>query len=43
MSAKGVAVLDALAVRAPVEEIVSNLIRLGLPKAANLETALSKG
>jgi len=38
-----VEVLDALAVRTFVEEIVSNLIRLGLPEAATLETALSKG
>ncbi len=42
MSTKGVEVLDTLAVRGPVEEIVSNLIRLGLPEAAALETALSK-
>ncbi len=43
VSAKGVEVLDALAIRASIEEILSNLIRLGLPEAATLETALSKG
>ena len=42
ISAKGSKVLDDTSVRAPVEEIVSNLIRLGLVEAANLETALSR-
>jgi hypothetical protein len=42
VSTKGVGVLDALAMRGPVEEIVANLIRLGLPEAATLESALSK-
>ena len=43
VSPKGREVLDALAVRAYIEEIVSNLILLGLPEAVTLETALSKG
>jgi hypothetical protein len=42
ISAKGSKSLDDTSVRAHVEEIVSNLIRLGLVEAVNLETALSR-
>jgi hypothetical protein len=43
ISANGSKVLDDdMGVRAPVEEIVSNLIRLGVVQAANLENALSR-
>ena len=42
ISANGSKVLDDTGVRIPVEEIVSNLIRLGVVEAANLETALSR-
>jgi hypothetical protein len=42
ISAKGSKALDDTSVRAPVEEIVSNLIRLGVVQAANLENALSR-
>src|ERR1700730_3471324 len=42
IGAKGSKALDDTSVRAPVEEIVSNLIRLGVGQAANRENALSR-
>ncbi|MGH9866412.1 MAG: hypothetical protein ACRD4H_13455 [Candidatus Acidiferrales bacterium] len=40
--ANGSKALDDMGVRTPVEEIVSNLVRLGVVDAANLKTAHSR-